>query len=68
MYYEDDDFNDDIQFADPNGNSALRASGPRNPRNKTCPTCKRKNMLTSQDVALGYQCDHCADMVERGGY
>jgi hypothetical protein len=29
----------------------------------------RKNALTPADVALGYQCDHCADQAEGGfGY
>ena len=53
-------------FANPDSNSALRASNSRNPRNLPCPTCKRKNMLTPEDRARGYQCDRCADAVERG--
>lgn len=73
MYYEDNDYDndiydDDIEFADPGGSSALRASGPNNPRNIACPTCERPNMLTARDSALGYQCDPCADQAERGGY
>jgi hypothetical protein len=56
------------EFASPGSNSALRAATESNPRNKPCPTCKRKNRLTPKDVALGYQCDTCADMAERGGY
>lgn len=56
------------EFADPGGNSALRAASKSNPRNKPCPNCKRKNMLTPKDVQLGYQCDTCADNAERGGY
>lgn len=56
-----------IDFADPGGNSALRAATKNNPRNLPCPTCKRKNMLTPADRDLGYQCDRCADAVERGG-
>ena len=56
------------EFADPGGNSALRAASKSNPRNKPCPNCKRKNVLTPADVQLGYQCDACADMAERGGY
>jgi hypothetical protein len=60
----DDD--DRIEFADPGGRSALRAASKSNPRNKPCPTCHRKNRLTPKDVALGYQCDSCADATERG--
>jgi hypothetical protein len=62
---EDDDFN--MGFADPGGNSALRAASKSNPRNLPCPTCKAKNRLTPKDRALGYQCDTCADRAERGG-
>ena len=54
-------------FADPGGKSALRAANSRNPRNLPCPTCKRPNLLTPKDRALGYQCDGCADRAE-GGY
>lgn len=57
---------DEIQFADPGGNSALRAATPRNPRNLPCPTCKQPNRLTPADRAQGYQCDDCADRAERG--
>lgn len=66
----DGDFDEDgdIEFADPGGNSALRASSARNPRNLPCPTCERPNRLTPADVARGYQCDSCADMAERGGF
>lgn len=67
MLYEDeiDDYSD---FADPGGRSALRAATRSNPRNLPCPTCGRKNTLTPKDRALGYQCDRCADLAERGGY
>jgi hypothetical protein len=61
---DDDDYH--IDFADPGGVSALRASSTSNPRNLPCPTCKRTNMLTPADRARGYQCDHCADRAERG--
>lgn len=54
------------EFAFPGGNSALRAAGPGNPRNLPCPTCKKPNRLTPKDVALHYQCDSCADALERG--
>ena len=57
---------DEIRFADPGGNSALRAASKTNPRNFPCPTCGRKNMLTRKDEALGYQCDFCADAAEGG--
>lgn len=56
------------QFADPGGKSALRAAGPRNPRNLPCPTCKEPDRLTAADKARGYQCDECADRAEGGGY
>jgi hypothetical protein len=62
--WEDEDDRDD--FADPGGESALRADGPGNKRSLPCPTCKRPNMLTPKDKALGYQCDRCADAAERG--
>lgn len=64
--YDYDDEDDRSDFADPGGRSALRAATKRNPRNRPCPTCGRKNVLTPKDVALGYQCDACADAAERG--
>lgn len=60
----DDDYDYDYDFADPGGRSALRAESPSNPRNRPCPTCGSKNRLTPKDVALGYQCDTCADRAE----
>ncbi len=57
---------DGVGFADPNGNSALRAATPNNPRNQPCPTCGTPNVLTLIDVQRGYQCDTCADAAERG--
>lgn len=66
-YYEDrEDLIDGVGFAEPGGRSALRAASKRNPRNRPCPTCKRKNALTPLDVARGYQCNACADACERG--
>jgi len=59
-----DTYHDRLDFADPGGTSALRAASSRNPRNKPCPTCKRENVLTPRDVALGYQCNRCADADE----
>ena len=53
-------------FADPGGNSALRASSKRNPRNQPCPTCHEPNKLTPKDVDLGYQCNACARDAEGG--
>lgn len=70
----DDDYPDGYDggrddFAEPGGRSALRAASRSNPRNRPCPTCGKKNRLTPRDVALGYQCDACADQCERGdGY
>jgi hypothetical protein len=68
MYdYEDEgDFYEDsgIDFADPGGNSALRAASKQNPRNLPCPTCGVANRLTPADVAQHYQCDTCADRAE----
>ncbi len=54
------------RFADPGGNSALRAETRGNPRNLPCPTCCRPNMLTPADKRRGYQCDICADETEMG--
>jgi len=53
-------------FADPGGNSALRAATKSNPRNLPCPNCGEPNRLTPADRAQGYQCDSCADRAERG--
>ena len=57
---------DGVGFADPGGNSSLRAETPNNPRNRPCPTCGRENVLTPLDVRAGYQCNRCADALERG--
>ena len=71
-YYDDDydgreDFEDSREhFADPGGRSALRASSKTNPRNLPCPNCKAPNRLTPAVRARGYQCDSCADQLERG--
>jgi hypothetical protein len=65
--YESYDYGDEefhIEFASPG--SALRAASATNPRNLPCPTCGEADRLTPQDVALGYQCDSCADQAERG--
>ena len=65
---EDHDLIDGVGFADPGGRSALRAETEDNPRNLPCPNCGRPNMLTPADRAHNYQCDACADALERGGY
>ena len=57
---------DGVGFADPGGESALRAETPDNPRNLPCPTCGWPNRLTPIDRARGYQCDACATAIERG--
>lgn len=71
-FYGDDDRDeeliDGVGFADPGGQSALRAATRRNPRNRPCPTCGEANKLTPADVRRHYQCDGCADRAERGGY
>lgn len=63
---EDYDFDDDDEFADPAGVSALRAATASNPRDQPCPTCSWPDRLTRRDVFLGYQCDDCATACERG--
>lgn len=61
--WNEDDRSD---FAEPGGNSALRAATKANPRNLPCPTCHQPNRLTPKDVSLGYQCNACADQQEGG--
>ncbi len=69
VYDEDEDEGafDEPRFADPDGRSALRAASKDNPRNLPCPTCHSPDRLTPADVALGYQCDGCADRAEGFG-
>lgn len=68
-YFDAEEFTGEAPFAQPGGNSALRAASKRNPRNLPCPTCERPNRLTPADRARGYQCDACADAAEGfGGY
>lgn len=57
---------DGVGFADPGGNSALRAATPDNPRCLPCPTCDEPDQLTLIDRQRGYQCNRCADALERG--
>ena len=59
----DSDFGEH-DFADPGGRSALRASYRGNPRNRSCPDCGARNVLTPADRALGYCCNICADRNE----
>jgi len=57
---------DGVGFADPGGNSALRAATASNPRDRACPDCGTPNVLTRIDEARGYCCDACADRNEMG--
>lgn len=59
---------DGVGFANPGGNSALRAATPNNPRDRPCPNCGQENVLTRIDEQRGYQCDQCADRAEMGWY
>lgn len=63
--YDDDN---DCDFAEPGGRSALRRAKRGNPRNLPCPTCHMPNRLTPADKARGYQCDKCADRDEGYGF
>jgi hypothetical protein len=63
--YDDDDY---LGFADPGGDSALRAETSSNPRIFDCPQCRHPNMLTPLDKSLGYVCDRCAGLNEGPGY
>lgn len=66
-YYDPEEWDEMVErFADPGGNSALYAASESNPRNLPCPTCGTENVLTPADRASGYQCDGCADALERG--
>jgi predicted RNA-binding Zn-ribbon protein involved in translation (DUF1610 family) len=47
--------------------SYCRSCGQQlNPRKFACPTCGTPDVLTAADVQRRYQCDGCADRVERG--
>ena len=67
-YHDGPRFTGEPGFADPGGNSALRAASESNPRVHPCPNCGSANRLTPADVARSYQCDPCADRAEQGGY
>jgi hypothetical protein len=62
MDYDPQDSYNLCDFRDPGGRSALR----NGPRIYPCPNCGEPNMLTPADKAHGYQCDACADQLERG--
>jgi hypothetical protein len=65
--YDPDEWQDRVErFADPGGSSALHPATPDDPRDQPCGNCGWPNRLTSRDVARGYQCDACADAIERG--
>ena len=64
--YDDDPGIDACDFQDPGGRSALRRATRGNPRKYRCPKCGAPNRLTATDVALGYQCNACADWAEGG--
>lgn len=68
MEYDDYDEGDcpidGVGFADPGGESALRAATKKNPRNLPCPDCGEPNRLTPIDRAKGYRCDECANQAE----
>jgi hypothetical protein len=64
---QEDTFGDEgsrSEFADPGGNSSLRAETPDNPRNQPCPQCGDEDVLTPEDVRHGYRCNRCADEAE----
>lgn len=63
-YEYDDEPIDGVGFADPGGESALRAATASNPRNLPCPTCGTPNVLTPLDRRANYQCNRCADRDE----
>ena len=57
-----DEYANPCNFREPGSGSALR----NGPLIHPCPNCGRPNMLSPHDVQLGYQCDYCGDMAERG--
>ncbi len=64
--WEDEEYERVQRFADPGGESALYAADKDNPRNLPCPNCGWPNRLTPKDVAAQYQCNACAEALERG--
>jgi len=67
-YDEEEWLIDGVGFANPGGESALRAATPENPRNLPCPTCGKPDRLTPIDKQRGYHCDACANQIEMGGF
>lgn len=65
-FFDEEDEDSRDMFADPHGNSALRAETKSNPRIYPCPTCGAQGVLTLKDQQLGYQCDSCANAAEQG--
>ena len=67
-WYNDPDEYDYMvdRFAEPGSNSALHAASKEDPRDLPCPTCNWPNRLTRRDKIRGYQCDSCANAMERG--
>ena len=65
---EDYDLIDGVGFQDPGGRSALRAETEDNPRNRSCPQCGARNVLTRIDEEHHYVCNRCADEAEGYGY
>ncbi len=65
-YWDEEYPIDGVGFADPGGESALRAATKGNPRNLPCPNCGEPNRLTPLDRRAGYQCDACARQTEMG--
>ncbi len=57
---------DGVGFADPGGESSLRAETESNPRNLPCGDCEEPDRLTPADVRAGLRCDACANQEERG--
>lgn len=66
-YYDQEEWEERVErFADPGGPSALYAADKNNPRDQPCGNCGWPNRLTRLDVVAGYQCDACAEAMERG--
>jgi hypothetical protein len=67
VWFDEEEWEERVErFADPGGRSALYPATDSNPRDLPCPNCGWPNRLTRRDAAAGYQCDACADALERG--
>lgn len=65
--YDLDEWADRVErFSDPGGNSSLYPATATDPRDQKCGSCGWPNRLTRADVSRGYQCDSCANAMERG--